>query len=104
MIFNPNSTFNSLQGFCFPSTVALPNVKCINLQANLTSTGDNDLYTVPTGKRAYIANFVVFNGNAGSSTVIPEIKIYGRSHCPGPQGSGTAIRPGHGLMATPQCC
>lgn len=101
MIFNPNSTFNSLQGFCFPSTVALPNVKCINLQVNLTSTGDNDLYTVPTGKRAYIANFVVFNGNAGSSTVIPEIKISGTYYALGAQTSVSASVAGSILLQSP---
>lgn len=39
--------------------------------------GDTDLYTCPTGKRAFVMGPVFYNNSAGSITWFPEIKVAG---------------------------
>jgi hypothetical protein len=60
-----------------PSGTALTNAKFIRVNSNLTSTGDNDLYTVPTGKRAYFLILNALNNSASTLTAFSEAKISG---------------------------
>lgn len=60
------------------------------------STGDTDLYTVPTGKRAIVTTMCGFNPSAGSITWYPKVKISGtyyRLNSGSAAGAGTFSAP-----------
>jgi hypothetical protein len=69
MLVNPN--FNPVFG---QPTLGAQYIQAIG--TNL-STGDTDLYTVPTGKRALIQGFTCYNTAAGSIVFYSEIKVSG---------------------------
>lgn len=60
-----------------PLGPTLPNVKLLNGFAGSLGTGDNDLYTVPAGRRALIVNLLVFANGGVTFTIFPQIKISG---------------------------
>lgn len=55
----------------------LPNAKAIRVNAPNLATGDNDLYTVPAGKRAVVGGTNIYNNSAGNITTHNQVKISG---------------------------
>lgn len=57
--------------------ISLVGAKFVRVQGANLATGDNDLYTCPTGKRAYIASASAYNGSGGSIPRYYQVKISG---------------------------
>lgn len=70
-----NLAGNSANNFGFFTN--LKNATPVNGAFGPLSIGDNDLYTVPTGRRAIIGQCVLRNDTAGNITVFTEIKHSG---------------------------
>lgn len=63
----------------YPNGAPLWNVKHINklYQNNSFSTGENDVYTCPTGKKALVLTMQFFNSSGSSPNVICKMKVSG---------------------------
>jgi hypothetical protein len=58
------------------SVGATPNARNVNISSSLSS-GDNDLYTVPPGRAAFLGRFTIHNHSGGSVTYYIERKLQG---------------------------
>jgi hypothetical protein len=77
----------------------LPNVSYTTIIGSNLSTGDNDLYTVPSGKRLYVYQSVsLYNASAGNIAVINEYKRSGTYYLL--SNTGTSIGSGNGSIFT----
>ncbi len=56
---------------------SLPGIALVPVRGSNLATGNTDLYTVPSGKRAYVNYGVAFNGSGGSVTHYATIKVSG---------------------------
>lgn len=62
--------------FGYPSQgVLLPNAKGKHVYSTNLTTGDTDVYTVPTGKRFLLTGVWVYNSSGGNITWYPEAKV-----------------------------
>lgn len=78
--------------------ITLPNAKFVRIQGVNLNTGDNDLYTVPAGKRAFIGvTGQIYNNSAGSITWYWEIKVSGTYYR---LSSSLTTATGDGITAT----
>jgi hypothetical protein len=68
-------SYGDLTGFDLPIGCAMPNAKYVNLFKNVTGTGDVDLYTVPSGRRALLLGMWMYNNSGSTVTQYPEIKV-----------------------------
>jgi hypothetical protein len=82
------SSFGDLSGLGFPLCVGLPNAKFVNNSLSGSSTGNNNVYTVPTGKRAYILQMTVRNLSGGLASFQMMMDI-GGTYYPLGNASGT---------------
>lgn len=73
---------------------SLPNVKPVPCRGSNLATGNTDLYTCPTGKRAFVGASRVNNASGGTVSVYPAIKVSGSYYQIGTTSSvstGTAV-------------
>ena len=61
----------------YPGAVRLSGASYLSLIAPALATGNNDLYTVPAGKRAIFGGFTLQNTSVGNIVWYPAIKISG---------------------------
>lgn len=59
----------------FGSLSSLPNIKAVPIRGSNLATGNTDLYTCPTGKRAFVAYGKAYNGTAGTVAHYLALKI-----------------------------
>lgn len=64
-------------GPTFNGGIPLTGVKYPHCMGSNLNTGDNDLYTVPVGKRAAIFGGFMYDNSAGNITAFVEVKISG---------------------------
>jgi hypothetical protein len=62
-------------GQSFPGAISMSGVSYPRVFGHNLSTGNNDLYTVPAGKRALVMAMQVYNQSAGNISWYPAIKI-----------------------------
>ena len=61
----------------YPGVIRLTGVSYQEVIAPALNTGDNDLYTVPSGKRALFQGISLYNSSAGNITFYPTVKVSG---------------------------
>lgn len=71
--------------------VSLPSGIFKRIFGSNLALGDNDIYTVPTGKRALIGQPVAYNASAGTIAWFTEIKVSGTYYRLGPTTSSTTL-------------
>lgn len=72
-------TQNSVDNYllAFPGGICLPNVKYSRVNFIAGTTGNNDIYTAPAGRRALVMFSNMINQNSSTSTCNPAWKISG---------------------------
>ena len=75
------STQNAINdfGITFPGYITLTGATAKAAYLNNSGTGDIDLYTAPSGKRALVTGFCMYNTAGTTTTIKPEINPGGRS-------------------------
>lgn len=56
---------------------SLNDLRPLSIQVSGVASGNVDIYTVPSGRKAYITGLLVFNNSGGAVTLFPQIKISG---------------------------
>jgi hypothetical protein len=78
-------------GFSFPNSVPLPNVKFISGYANVVTTGNVDLYTVPANRKAFVFGIYCYNYSGSTSSNYAETKISGTYYRISATGTNTNL-------------
>lgn len=80
--------------------VVLTNATRITVSNSALASGDNDLYTVPAGKRAIVTGFLTYNSTGGAITVIRNLKRSGTYYRMSATNAGTVGSAAQGELTT----
>lgn len=96
-------TQNSINNFSrgINAGIYLPNMKYAVAKTNVATAGNNDIYTVPAGKRAACFNTFFYNASAGTVGLSPTFKVSGTYYNRGgPGNSSSAGTSGNMLLSS----
>lgn len=83
------------KGFTAQGTGHFPNAKTPAVLINNAASGHNDIYTVPTGRKALVRDAWITNPTAGTIAWCPELKISGTYYRYTPTASEPTAGIGH---------